>query len=534
MSITSAAIALPTLAADRVTFYYPPFFEASISVDSLEVFADDGTIADELTFYARFVEPDQIEALRDILQRRFRVSAITVSQFTYTEIGEILLRQLGQVLRTESNQNGFYSLRAALLQAAARNPEGLTIIDLLRAFPVDTIRVDVRLGLDTAEELSSFFLRRDAIVAAIQQKAILEAAANPIDASALPDLRTPGRLRAQTLPLSFSTANRERAVAATLYLPEVRTNTPVEPAPVIVISHGIASDRTTFAYLAQHLASHGYVVALVEHPDTSARRFEQFFSGFDYPPDSLDLITRPLDITALLDELERRSQTNPSFQGRMDLDRVGVIGQSLGGYTVLALAGAQLNFPRIRQECVDPELRQLSFNLSILLQCRAIDLPSDVYNLQDDRVKAVLAINPIDSLLFGQEGMSQIQIPTMIVAGSEDIFAPPPEEQFHPFHWLTTDEKYLVVLGQGTHFSFLNTGRQRGVLPVPPDLIGPDPVEVQPYLKVLSTAFFNAYLNDNPTYLPYLSASYLHSIDQDPFSLSLVRELTEEQLNAVP
>lgn len=498
------------------------------------MFADEGTIGNELTFYARFVEPDQIDALRDLLQRQFRVSSITVSQFTYTEIGEILLRQLGEVLRTESNQNGFYSLRAALLQAAAHNPEGLTVIDLLREFPVDTIRVDVRLGLDTAEELSSFFLRRDAIVAAIQQKSTLEATANPIDLSGQADLREQGEFGWETTILSFSIADRERSVAATLYLPQAKTKVPVEPAPVIVISHGVASDRLTFAYLAQHLASQGFAVALVEHPDTSARRFEQFFAGFDYPPDSLDLITRPLDITALLNELERRSVTNPSFQGRMDLNRVGVIGQSLGGYTVLALAGAQLNFPQIRQECVDPELRQLSFNLSVLLQCRAIDLPSDIYNLQDDRVKAVLAINPIDSLLFGQEGMSQIQIPTMIVASSEDIFAPPVEEQIQPFTWLTTPEKYLVVLGRGTHFSFLNTGARRGVLPVPTDLIGHDPADAQPYLKVLSTAFFNAYINNQPQYLPYLSASYLESIDQDPFSLSLIRTLTEEQLNGVP
>ncbi|MEM9927706.1 MAG: hypothetical protein AAF915_28945, partial [Cyanobacteria bacterium P01_D01_bin.50] len=47
------------------------------------------------------------------------------------------------------------------------------------------------------------------------------------------------------------------------------------------------------------------------------------------------------DVTKL-DELERRAKSEPELQS-LNLQAVGVLGQSLGGYTVLAAAGAQLS-----------------------------------------------------------------------------------------------------------------------------------------------------------------------------------------------
>jgi len=297
--------------------------------------------------------------------------------------------------------------------------------------------------------------------------------------------------------------------------------------PTIVISHGVASDRTTFAYLGRHLASHGFAVAVVEHPDTSSKKFERFLGGLDKPPQPDTFINRPLDIKYLLDELERRAQSSPDWN--LNLREVGAIGQSFGGYTVLALAGAELNFTQLQQECGDRE-RKISFNLSMLLQCRAKDLLAN-NRLQDNRIKAVLAVNPLSSSIFGQQGLSQIQVPTMLVAGSGDVFAPPLPEQFHPFTWLTTPEKYLLVLEKGTHFSFLGA-EGKGVLPVPPGLIGPNPAIARPVLSAVSTAFFQNYLQKRTEFANYLSQSYVEFLSPTPYNLSLVRNLTESQLEA--
>jgi predicted dienelactone hydrolase len=160
-----------------------------------------------------------------------------------------------------------------------------------------------------------------------------------------------------------------------------------------------------------------------------------------------EFIDRPLDVKYLLDELERLDAANPNLQ--LNLRQVGVIGQSFGGYTVLALAGASLNFEQLQKDC---KALEDSLNVSLLLQCRALELPRIQYNLRDERVKAAIAINPITSSIFGKDGMSDIQIPVTLVSSSDDKIAPALPEQIQPFTWLNNPEKYLVLLEGGTHF----------------------------------------------------------------------------------
>ena len=38
-----------------------------------------------------------------------------------------------------------------------------------------------------------------------------------------------------------------------------------EPAPAVIVSHGLGGSREGYAYLGRHLASHGYVVVHVTH-----------------------------------------------------------------------------------------------------------------------------------------------------------------------------------------------------------------------------------------------------------------------------
>jgi len=53
--------------------------------------------------------------------------------------------------------------------------------------------------------------------------------------------------------------------------------------PVVVISHGYTGYRTIMYYLGEHLASHGYVVAAIDHTDSTNKEVtfaESPFSGF--------------------------------------------------------------------------------------------------------------------------------------------------------------------------------------------------------------------------------------------------------------
>jgi predicted dienelactone hydrolase len=93
---------------------------------------------------------------------------------------------------------------------------------------------------------------------------------------------------------------RGRTFPVDLYLPTGGS------APVIVISHGLGSDRLTFKYLATHLASYGFAVAVPEHPGSNAQQVQALINGLANEVTApAELTDRPLDIKFLLDELGR-------------------------------------------------------------------------------------------------------------------------------------------------------------------------------------------------------------------------------------
>ncbi|MBG1265819.1 alpha/beta hydrolase [Nostoc sp. WHI] len=523
--------ATPGLGAERISFFYPPFGEFYLPVDSLETFAKEGKIDEDFSFYASRATPQQLAQLRDLLQQRFNLTPTLVSQITYSPIGERVVQQLGKLLLTESRNNGFYAIRASLILAAA-DQEGLTVVNLLRKFPSNTIRVDFTEGLRIVEELSQLLEKKDEVVAFIQKEAIAQAANSTIDFSQQPDLRSPGKFRWQKTSLELNDIRRDRRLPIDIYLPTTQNSelkTP--PFPLIVISHGLASDRSTFVYLAEHLASYGFAVAVLEHPGSNAERIQLYFAGLAGPPDAAEFINRPLDIKYLLNELERLEKSDPTLQGKLNFQQVGAIGQSFGGYTVLTLAGAKINFEQLRQDC-NPN--NSFFNLSLFLQCQATELPLRNYQLQDDRIKAIIAINPVDSSILGQGGVSQIKVPVMLVAGSQDIFAPPVFEQIRPFTWLSGSNKYLALIENATHFSAIaESTPENSVLPVPSALLGPDRAAVYSYLKALSVAFLETHLLNRPEYRSYLQPSYGTFISKEPLNLSILQSLSAVQLNQV-
>ncbi|BAZ50440.1 hypothetical protein NIES4103_30560 [Nostoc sp. NIES-4103] len=518
--------ATPGLGAERISFFYPPFGEFSLSVDSLEKFAKEGKIDQDLGFYASRATPEQLAQLRELLQQRFNVTPTLVSQVTYSPIGERVLQRLGNLLLTESRKNGFYALRGALI-IAATDKEGLTIVNLLRRFPSNTIRLNYTEGLRIVADLSELLKTRDKVVTYIQKEAIAQATNANINFSQQVDLRMPGKFRWEKKTLELNDVSRDRRLPVDIYLPQT-TPEQQPPFPLIVISHGVASDRYAFAYLAEHLASYGFAVAVLEHPGSNAERIQQYFAGLASPPNATEFINRPLDIKYLLDELQRREKFDPTLQGKLNFQQIGAIGQSFGGYTVLTLAGANIDFTELRRDC-NPA--NSSLNLSLILQCQATDLLPKNYNLNDDRIKAIIAINPIDSSILSQSGISQIQVPVMLVAGSQDIFAPAVPEQIRPFTWLKNPNKYLALIENATHFTVLaDSPANPGVLPVPAGLLGPDRTAAYSYLKALSVAFLETHLLNRSEYRSYLQPSYAQFISQPPLNLSLLNSLSADQL----
>ena len=518
-----SAVLLPTkvFAAERISFSVQPFGQFYLKVNDLQAFVATGEISAELAYYLDRLPPQQVARLPELLSTPLELDPLSISKFSNSSVGETIIKNFAKGIRADTNRNGFYALRGAII-AAAFDREGLTVINLLQEFPLKTIYLD--LGI-----LNRYLERGELLLAnrqKINQAWFVQDKPQDKLQNQLPDISIPGKQLWQQQTLTYRNPRRAKAGKFDLYQPENE-----QPAPLIVVSHGVASSRRTFAYLGKHLASHGFAVAIIEHDDISLNKFAQFLAGAEKFPEPDNLIDQPWDVKYVLDRLER--------EPRINLQQVGIIGQSFGGYTSLALAGAKLISDRSAASCDSENYQDLLLDLSSLAKCTLNELEQPVIQLRDPRIKAAIAINPMGKI-FGQRGISSIEIPTMIVSGTNDLIMPPVPEQIKPFTWLNEDRaKYLVMVKPGTHFSFLQEGL--GVLPVPDSVVGPSPTSAHPSLKALSAAFFQVYLAQQPDFQAYLQNNLANSItssqgeqpNNDAFEISIIRSLTETELREI-
>ncbi len=114
---------------------------------------------------------------------------------------------------------------------------------------------------------------------------------------------------------------------------------PAKPgkSPLVVISHGFGGWAGGMTYLAENLASKGYVVASIDHADGqggsggAAGRLR--VAG--------TIINRARDQQAVIAALSARAADPKDAVGRrIDAGNIAVIGYSMGGFGLLATAGA--------------------------------------------------------------------------------------------------------------------------------------------------------------------------------------------------
>lgn len=518
--------ATPVLPAEQIRLSYPPFGTFNISVSDLENYAKTGVASPELNFLLRLIPTDKTGEVQQNLNASIDIEPTTVTQFINSPLGQVLFERIGRVFQTGDGENGAKSLTTALKTAAA-SPDGITVLTTLRGFPDQTIQIDGQFGLQALGSLFRAIQNEGKAAEFVERVATVQSAVT------LPDLplpQNPGQYTWQKQTISFVNPQRGTAgIPADIYVPKGLT----APAPLIVISHGLASDRMSFAYLAKHLASQGFAVVAVTHPGSDANQIGSFLSGapLDYQALPEDWVQRPLDLKYAIDAVAAQAPANPTW--KIDTNQVGLFGQSMGGYTVLAAAGAVVNWPSIPEECQRIAQNQFSFNISLPLQCRIVSAQPPGVTVADPRVKAVIAVNPVSSTLFGSSGFAEVRVPIMLVAGSKDIFAPPLEEQIRPFTWLQQSPKFLTVMKPGTHFSTIGVS-EGGVLPVPQDLIGPNPELAQSGIKGLSSAFFNTFAANEPQFRPFLSQTFANTLSENnAFQFFIVDQLNANQLNQV-
>jgi predicted dienelactone hydrolase len=236
--------------------------------------------------------------------------------------------------------------------------------------------------------------------------------------------------------------------------------------PLIALSHGTGGSALQMAWLGTYLAARGNIVVAVNHPGNNA------VSGYT-PEGFVEWWERARDITTVIDAMlaDRR------FGSKIDRERIAAAGFSLGGYTMMELAGATTNFqgvldwceqPGHQTACNPPEMPDLVQKFEAKktqpeLQ-QSIKRAGDSY--RDRRIKGVFAIAPAVARAFSKEKLQTIAIPVEIVAGSGDDVVPPADNaQF--FADNIKGAQLTLLPGDVGHYTFLDVGTELGIKKMP-------------------------------------------------------------------
>lgn len=214
--------------------------------------------------------------------------------------------------------------------------------------------------------------------------------------------------------------------------------------PLVVLSHGFAMNPEWYAPLAEHLASHGFVVLGPEHVE------------YDWAADVVPAtVLRPLDVSDTIDLAE-----SGVLDGVIDADKVAVVGHSYGGYTALAAAGARIELGQLHDRC---ETVEDPFTAAYFCEPFAdgqsladwMDLaapPTGLWpSLEDPRVDAILPMAG-DAYLFGEVGLSEVTVPAMFLGGTADTGTPWDWGTGLAFEHVGSEDRTLVALEGAEHF----------------------------------------------------------------------------------
>jgi predicted dienelactone hydrolase len=505
--------ALPSLAAQRVTARLGEL-ERSVSVAALARFARDGQVDSELRPVVARLQPEQLASLRTALKLRAPVTAVMVANFLSTALGQRILQQLVKVL-DRPPAVARPALSSALILAAARAGDaGVGLIDVLEAYPLPSFAVNLGAVLSLARQLSHDFNLDNQLFPALEALGAGQAAPG----FSLAGLAAPGPGRFNAEPFTF-VSRAGATIEALALLPDGQG-----PFPLVVLAPGLNTEFNSLLYVGEHLASHGYAVAALDFPYTSGAAIKAAIQGTGAIPDPNAWTGQPETVSELIDQVKRR------WGERVDTDAVGVLGQSLGGYTVVALAGAPLDWTHLRQQCTalaDPQ--RVVLNPAVIWQCQAPGQVLERRDFRDPRVRVALAVNPVTTPIFSASSLAAVAVPLLVIAGSHDLFAPPVSQQLEPYTAIRQPESLLVLQRNGTHLSFLN-----GDAPLPGFLIGPDRPLAQRDLRALSLAFLDRHLRQpRPTAPPLLHPAQADGgvrMGSDPLPLLLRPQLGRPQL----
>ena len=233
---------------------------------------------------------------------------------------------------------------------------------------------------------------------------------------------------------------------------------PANGHPLILFSHGFGGCNTQSVFLMQALANAGYLVLAPNHRDARC--------GARHKGDGMHKLEAPFreaqkwsdatyrdrrdDMEAVLNSVLAAK----AFEGiPVDASRVGIAGHSLGGYTVLGLAGGWASW-------------------------------------KDPRIKAALALSPHCSPFVAKGDLGTMDVPVMYQGGRRDLGESPLVRKPGGAYDKTTKPKFYVEFEGAAHFAWTNLNRR-----------------YQTSIDAYGVAFFDAYLKGETERLSQLMGS---------------------------
>jgi predicted dienelactone hydrolase len=509
----SLGIAAPGQAAERIAVRLGPMQQA-VAIADLQKFATTGKVPPSLQLLTPFLTPDVRQALSTRLQLDPNVGDKLVEDLLHSSAGERFLNTL-QVAIPDSDAA---QLKQALT-LAAKQPDQMSLLGFLESFPTETVTIDASSVIALASQMNLPYWQSQTLSSIVDRELTVN---SKLPATSI-DPTQQGDYWVWQQSMVMRDYKRDRAIPVDLYWSRHTEG------PLVVLSHGFGADRRFLSYLARHLASHGLTVVAVEHPGSNVAWLTSNAKQSATIPSLLpatEFIDRPKDVSFVLDRLSTLDRLSINLSSKLNTQEVTIIGHSLGGYTALALAGAKPNLKRLRKFCDDPN--PVVFSPADLLQCNAADLPDKSYDLQDPRIKQAIILNPMMGRLFDGAGLAQVQIPTLMVASTDDAITPAVSQQFLPYTQLTTAHKYLLTAIGGTHLSVGDPTNLNRSLTQSIFVRERSEEETEPLrnlLKGVSLAFIQQITPEAKQYAPFLNPAYAQSFSTASLKLRLNTDL---------
>lgn len=317
-----------------------------------------------------------------------------------------------------------------------------------------------------------------------------------------PALKRDDDVEATTYPYEIKVVPRLGASAIATYKGQAIGDAPYDlstgPYPLLILSPGFAISSTTYAWLAEHLASHGFVVISPEHDEYLFTALSELWRS---------AIIRPQLILAVLAYVDEQVATGGTLEGLIDAEVVAVIGHSYGGYTALAAAGAQLDTEGFEARCQsayetnDPNVwlcDALLPHVADMAQLAGRDsAPEGLWPAwADPRVDAIVSMAG-DAYLFDRAGLAEVSVPLMAMGGTLDSDTPYTWGTHPTYEFASSQTKVRIALNDAGHMIFTGPCEAiRRVMKVAPNQFCSSPTwnrnRAHDLIKHFATAFLLA------------------------------------------